>query len=326
VTPDEVRRWADYTAGSPLYTTLAGVIADDPWLMTVLDGIEHTPYPNVLLAAVALLLGRQPDHELAGFYPNLTPFPRPVADVGGPFRRFVAENEEAILLIGMTRYTQTNECRRCVALLPGIWAGALDRFHLIDIGTSAGLNLAIDRYSYRWDDVTWGSGSGVVLTTELRGRPPVPRDIVVMRRVGLDLNPVDTNDPEEMAWLEALIWPEQLDRFERLRAAVELTRSLRVELVRGDAVGTLPETLDTFPRGEPAVVMSSLTMNQLAADTRARLERSVVEARDTRPVHRVAFEVREGGDTVLTVDDGDGPQDIGRADPHGSWLELYALP
>ena len=93
-----------------------------------------------------------------------------------PFRRFVLEHEDEIAAIGATRYTQTNESRRTVALLPGVWAGPLDRFHLIDVGASAGLNLALDRYRYRWGSVEWGD-SPLLQEAESRGADPVPRPI-----------------------------------------------------------------------------------------------------------------------------------------------------
>ena len=77
-------------------------------------------------------------------------------DGAGPlFREFVLAHEEEIVHLGNTRYTQTNESRRCVALLPLVMLAPFDRFHLVDIGTSAGLNLRLERYRYRFDDLEW---------------------------------------------------------------------------------------------------------------------------------------------------------------------------
>jgi hypothetical protein len=306
---------------------LVALIADDPWLMTVLNRIEHTPKPNLLLGAVSLLLGRQPDHDLAAFYPNLTPRPRATAAIDEPFRRFVAEHEEEIVEIGRTRLTQTNECRRCVALVPGIWAGGMDRFHLVDIGTSAGLNLALDRYRYRWGEVSWGPESAVRLDTESRGVAPTPRDLEVLRRIGLDLSPVDIGDPEELAWLEALVWPEHHERRSRLKLACEIARGLDIERVAGDAVVTLGPVLDRLPAGEPVVVMSSLTLNQLPTASRQSVETTIDNARSRRPIVRVSLEIVEDGEwATLMLDRGDGLVVVGRAQPHGEWVELYALP
>ncbi len=41
---------------------------------------------------------------------------------------------------------------------------------------------------------------------------------------GIDLNPLNLNDEGDVAWLDALIWPEHADRRARLRSAVEVAR------------------------------------------------------------------------------------------------------
>ena len=41
-------------------------------------------------------------------------------------------------------------------------------------------------------------------------------------RAGLDLDPVDISDPNQAAWLEALVWPEQSDRLAKLRIAMRI--------------------------------------------------------------------------------------------------------
>jgi hypothetical protein len=324
---ESVLAWAGYSTDSPLYVHLCGVIAEDPELLEVIDGIPHQPAPNVFFAAVQLILKRHPTDPLASFYPNLTDPPSPTRGVGAVFRRFVLEHRDEILEIGGVRYTQTNECRRCTALLPGIWRGGPERFHLIDVGSSAGLNLGIDYYGYRWGDVTWGE-SPLVLQAESRGVAPIPQPVGVLSRTALDLNPIDPSDPDEAAWLEALVWPELGDRLERLRAAMGLITDVPVERVAGDALETLPRVLDALPAGEPAVVMNSYTLNQFSADGRLLLERIVEDARRQRRVHRVSLEFgpERADAAMLAVDAGDGWVTVGEAHHHGAWLRLYALP
>lgn len=324
---DRVLGWARYSTDSPLYVRLCEVIADDRELLEILDRIPHQPAPNILFAAVQLILQRDLTDPLAGFYPNLADPTLPTDEVGPTFRRFVLEHRDEILAIGGARYTQTNECRRCTALLPGIWHGGPDRFHLIDVGSSAGLNLGIDRYAYRWGGVTWGE-SPLVLDAESRGAAPVPRPVEVLSRTALDLNPIDPSDPEEAAWLEALVWPELGERLERLRAAMTLISDVPVERVAGDALETLPRVLDALPAGDPAVVMNSYTLNQFSDDGRRALGEIVDDARCHRTVHRVSLEFgSERPDAaILAVDDGDGWVAVGEAHHHGAWLRLYVLP
>ena len=272
MTPEQVRVWAGSAGDSPLYRHLALHVADTPELMRVLAGIENRPETNMLFGAVHFLLYKDPEAPLARFYPSFSADPFPVEKVGEPFTSFVLEHEDEIVEIGATRYTQTNECRRCTSLLPGIWEASFDRFHLIDLGTSAGLNLAIDRYHYRWNDLEWGPPSLLELTARSTGRMPRPRAIEVVSRIGLDLNPIDPADPEERLWLQALVWPEHHDRLERLKAALEIVSGMPIEFVAGNALETLPEVFDRLPVGEPVVVMNSMVLIQWDQETRDRLE------------------------------------------------------
>jgi hypothetical protein len=265
---------------------------------------------------------------LESFYPNLTDNARDPNGIAGSFHEFVLANEAELVEIGRTRFTQTNECRRCVALLPAIWATSLDRFHLLDFGTSAGLNLHIDRYRYRWNEVTWGSDSAVELSTEMRGEQAVPRDFEILTRTGLDLNPIDPIDSEDRRWLEALVWPEHTDRLERLQAALDIATRHPIDLVAGDALATLGPAIERLPDGDPAIVINSFILNQFAPDDRGRLDEILDAGRKSRRVFRVSmewFDESVQGATVA-IDDGSGLEQIGLAQPHGEWLELYARP
>jgi hypothetical protein len=323
-TPEALRAWGRHTHGSPLYKHLTEVIADDPDLLRVMGRIEHLPQANLVLGAVQLLLMAGEGPELAAFYLSMTEHPLPVEGVGQPFRRFVLDHEEEIVTIGNARYTQTNEVRRCVALLPMVAMASFNRFHLIDVGTSAGLNLGLDRYRYRYDGLEWGPDSPLVLTAESRGVSPQLKDLVVLRRIGLDLNPIDPGDDDARRWIDALIWPEHVERRARLRTALELVSNLGVEFVAGDALTTLPGVLVDLPEGEAAIVINSFTLIQFTAAERGRLEDICDDARSTRSVFRVSMEAIDKRDdwAVLAVDDGSGPRRVGQAHPHGEWIEL----
>lgn len=325
VTPEEVRSWGKHAHGSPLYAHLVTVIAADHALMGVINKIEHLPQVNLLLGAVQYLLLGGADAELAGYYRSLTPDPLPADRVDDAFREFVLGNEEAIVEIGNSRYTQTNECRRCVALLPLVMAAPFNRFHLIDIGASAGLNLALDLYHYQWGDREWGRDSAVTLTCEYRGAAFPLHEIEVVTRIGLDLDPVDPGDPDSRNWLDSLIWPEQVERRQRLRAALDLVAGIDIQLVRGDALETLAGVLSGLPGGEPAVLMDAFSLNQLSASGREQVEQIAENARSDREVFRVSMELLDMDDewAKLAVADGPELQRVGRAHPHGEWVEIW---
>ena len=326
VAPADVRRWIRFAHGSPHYLHLAELIASDPQLMQVLNRIEHTPNINVLLAGVQFLMKKGEGADLAGYYSNFTTQPFSLEGIDSAFKRFVLDHEEQLVEIGLTRYTQTNEARRCVALLAGVWETALDRFHLIDVGCSAGLNLALDKYGYRWSDVVWRGDASLTLESELRGRAPAVRDIEILSRTGLDLNPFDPADPDDRLWLWSLIWPEQHSRRARLVAALDLLEDCPIEFIRGDATRSLDQVLERLPDAEPAIVMNSFAMNQFSPEMREDLERTVKRHRANREIHRLSFEIYNSPNewASLQLDDGSGFEVVGQAHIHGAWLELHA--
>lgn len=328
LTPDQIQKYARYLDTSPLYANLVDVIAADQLLVDILNSIEHEPRANILFAGVQYLMACQGGGDLERFYPNLTDCPLDREGVAGPFTDFVLEHADELVEIGRTRYTQTNESRRCVALLPAVWATPANRFHLVDFGTSAGLNLQLDKYHYTWGDVTWGADSPVALRTESRGVRVVPRPIEVLSRVGLDLNPIDPADPDARRWLEALVWPEHADRRRRLIAALAIAAANPPELIGGDALATLGPTLERLPGREPVIVMNSFILSQFAPEDRKRFSGIVAAVGDDRPVYRISMEwLDSDADAAwLEVDDGSGLARIGAAQPHGEWLELYARP
>jgi hypothetical protein len=328
LTPERARLWSKYAETSPLYQHLTVVVAGDDMLMSVLNAVEHLPRHNILFAGVQYLMLRDGGGPLAEFYPNFTDEPLPVSGVDEPFTEFVLGHADELAEVGRTRYTQTNECRRCVALLPAIWETPLSRFHLIDLGTSAGLNLQLDRYHYRWDDLEWGPASPVSLETGLRGRRPSPREVEILSRTGLDLNPLDAKDPDDRRWLEALIWPEHTGRRRRLQAALDLAAAYPPELVAGDALRTLGPVIDELPADDPVIVINSFILNQFEEPERARYDDILSERRAHRPVHRVSMEWLDKDDdaAALAIDDGSGLRKVAVAEPHGEWLELYARP
>lgn len=328
LTPGQVREWGIYAKTSPLYARLVEVVADDGEMMRVLNSIEHTPKPNMLFAGVQYLMHREGGEELAEFYPNFSSEPRDVAGVDDVFRAFVLSHESDLIEVGRTRYTQTNECGRCVALVPAIWLLPTSRFHLIDLGASAGLNLRFDAYHYRWGDTSWGPDSAVELRSESRGAPIIPRDLTVLSRTGLDLDPVDPGDPDSRLWLEALIWPEHHERRDRLVAALDLASRIPAETRAGDGLETLGPSLDDLPADEPTVVINSFVLNQFSVEQRAEVAEIIAKARLSRQVYRVSLESigRDDGTASLEIDVGSGLHDVGQAWPHGDWVEIYARP
>jgi hypothetical protein len=156
----------------------------------------------------------------------------------------------------------------------------------------------------------------------------LPQPLELLSRTGLDLHPLDLADPDDRIWLEALIWPEQVDRRRRIQDTIDLHRDIDMELVAGNASESLGPTLAGLPGDDPIVVMHSFALNQFTPDQRAAVDDALARVRRSRTAWRVSLELVELSDEApeLAIDDGSGPKVVGQAHPHGEWLDLYARP
>ena len=277
---------------APLNAAISRTVAEDQALRRLL---LHAPpgqrLPVLLLAAVhATLLGlaveKGAPHELIRWYPNLTDDPRPADDRRLPavFKDFVERHRAPIIDFLSTRQTQTNEVGRSALLLVafGIVTDEVGPLAHLDIGASGGLNLLIDRLAYRFvpergrppsDDRSdirrVGGPSSVELVVHTRGSVPVPDRLPSFAaRCGVDRHPVDVTDDAEARWLEACVWPDQTDRFDRLAAMIEIAREDPPELLAGDATASLERAIDRMQLAGHVVVTNSWMLNYLSPDER----------------------------------------------------------
>ncbi|GAB1643829.1 hypothetical protein KRMM14A1259_42520 [Krasilnikovia sp. MM14-A1259] len=82
-------------------------------------------------------------------------------------------------------------------------------------------------------------------------------------RAGLDLNPLDVTAPGDLAWLDALIWPEHEHRRARLQAAAAVAAADPPLLRRGDLVDDLPALAALAPKDATLVVFHTVVLYQV---------------------------------------------------------------
>ncbi|MBQ1073672.1 DUF2332 domain-containing protein [Micromonospora sp. C31] len=233
---------------SPAYERLSLAVSRDDELLALLAALPPARrQPNLLFGVVRLLGG-------------------PVDDPAA-FRDFALANWPAIEAELRNRATQTNEPGRCAVLLP-VLAALPQPLALLEVGASAGLCLYPDRYAYRYGDHALGAGEPV-LECAATGLAPPDRLPEVVWRAGLDLNPLRVSDPADVAWLDALIWPEHAHRRARLRAAAAVAASDPPLLARGDLVDDLPALAARAPAGATLVVFHTSVLYQVPAPRRA---------------------------------------------------------
>jgi hypothetical protein len=221
---------------------------------------------------------------------------------------------------------QTNETARCAALLGGFLqiASVTGRpLRLLEVGASAGLNLAFDRYRYELGDERWGPGdSGVTIRSALTGRPPLETPLEVASRAGCDARPLDPRNAEDQLTLLSYVWMDQPERLKRLRAALDVAAEAGIEVERGGAADWVGARLRDETHGVTSVVFHSIVMQYLPDDERERFE----EAVRTAPGSVAWLRMEPAGeltDVRLTLFPGGEESLLARAGYHGdpvAWL------
>jgi hypothetical protein len=96
---------------------------------------------------------------------------------------------------------------------------------------------------------------------ETNANTPIPaRNIDVVWRRGLDLEPLRVHDSDDVAWLEALVWPGEQDRCDRLRQALVVARKNPPHVTRGDLRVDLTSVVADAPRDATLVVFHTAVL------------------------------------------------------------------
>lgn len=245
---------------SPLYAEWAAGVAADDAMIRMLATISPQHRQPALVFAVSRLFGAP-----------LGPYAQ--------WRRFVLEHAAQIADGCEHRGVQTNEPLRLAALLPAL-SLIEGPVALVELGAAAGLCLYPDRYSYLFVD---GDGeqrlsldpddgpSPVRLRSVVHGALPVLRMPHIVWRAGVDLDPVDVRTDAGRAWLDALVWPGEHERAERIAAAMDVAASDPPLLLRGDALENFDVLIDRAPRDATLVVTTPGMLVYLPRERRRAL-------------------------------------------------------
>jgi hypothetical protein len=268
--------------------------------------------PNLLLAATKYLFG--------------------TARSWLEFRERVEAHWDAILVVIMARRTQTNEPARCATLLP-LLALLPQPLALLEVGASAGLCLLPDKYAYEYDDrvigPTNGEANAPVFRCAVNDATPLPKkNVEVVWRAGLDLNPLDVRAEGDVRWLQSLVWPGEGERDRLLEEALAVARRDPPRVVRGDLRQDLAALAAEAPRHATLVVFHTAVLAYVRdATDREAFARTVKQLRaqwvsnESANLSRVPdLTLRPWGRFLLTLNG--IPQAY--TDPHGAAIDWFA--
>ena len=287
-------RWfaEDLFAGScPIYQQIARSVAEDRELLALqFSALPHAHFPPMLLAGAHYLLLDGVEHPLADVYAG-----RSTASPAPLFRDLCLGHEGDLLDVLNARTVQTNEVGRSALLGPALtWAATgQEPVQLVDVGCSAGLNLLCDRFRLDYGPMgaTGPEDSPVRIDcTVSAGLPPIASQLpVIAGRVGIDLDPPDLSDPDDIRWLLACIWPGT-GRFDRASQAFAVGRANPPAVIRANALEVLPGVLHDLGDGR-IVVLNSWSYSYFPVDRRQEYVQLLAEVGRRRPVTWLVMDI-----------------------------------
>lgn len=203
------------------------------------------------------------------------------------------------LVAALELQVQTNEVGRSAALIIGLarlaerWATSMD---LAEIGSSAGLNLQLDRFAYQHGAAVAGTPDSPVHMADVWDRDPglaALDELVITRRSGCDVAPVDPTSAEGALRLRSFVWPDQTARFARLDGAIRLATETPPTLSSESASMFVPRILERDRTGG-VVIMHSIMWQYVDKQERVvitdAIEAAGAAASAERPVAWLAYE------------------------------------
>lgn len=253
--------------------------------------------------------------------------------------RHLLLHNDAALLPWLDSPPQTNEPGRSAQLMAGLLevvARHGPRMDILEIGSSAGLNLLIDRFRIELSGVVTGpAGSPVHLVPQWRGPPPPAEPPVIVSTRGVDIAPIDATDPAQAERLLAYVWADHTLRFERVARAIDMIHAAPPSIDTGDAADWVEARLrEPQAKGVTRVLMHSIVWQYLGQASKARVTAAMEQAGARSTADRPLAWVRVEADRTVHQHDislrswpgHDAPVLIGHSHAHGFWVERLAEP
>lgn len=302
------RRHAEWLAEqrrSPLNERLLTGAADDieagGRVADLVRGVDAPPgaVPQLrLLAALHELVLAGDAPALAEYYPSARGFRAP--DGVWPAAAAVIDDHFEWIRRRMSLGVQTNEPGRSAVLFGALlWLTETYArpIRLLEIGASAGVNLLCDRYCYVVAGRELGDPSSPVrfeepwVETPAADMQAAAAMLTIARRAGCDLAPLDPSRPDHRVRLLSYVWPDELKRIERARAALDLAAGSPQMVAAQPASTWLADELNGGSEGELTVVWHSVVRQYAGREEWAAVQEAIRNA--MTPTVELAMEPSE---------------------------------
>ena len=274
--------------GSPMYARLFHDLAadyqDNGRTYALLAGRSQRPIHDALPLRLAGALHRivlhGKDERLARHYPSVGG--KPGEDFTSDVIAYMRDHLDEID-IALTQQVQTNEVGRSVvhlSLLHWLTSVGIHDVDLLEIGSSAGLNLNCDRYYACSHQLRMGDPSSRVrlMGDWFTHTPAIPlTGARIHRRRGTDVSPIDVTDNDDAMKLLSFVWPDQKERFARTKAAIDIAQQHRPIVDHQSADTWVRDQLER-PREHATMIFHSIVWQYLGTHIQQNFTRALFEA------------------------------------------------
>lgn len=321
----------------PFYSALLDRLEASETALGMLASVREEQRNPMLVLAALHLAALRGHPELSAVYDDVR-HGRLGDPVAGAVRvAAVLEREPDLVRAELGRSTQTNEPGRSAVLQAVVRDVARGRASIavVDVGTSAGINLYFDRFPVRAVD----DGDPLTLVCEDAGdvdRASALPEVVA--RVGIDPYPLDLWDEGDRLWLKACLWPEERRRHDRFDAIVARYPTWPAStLLTGTALERLDDALELARAAALRVVVNTWSAFYFTPEERREYYERLRERTATEEVAWISIEStlvawpgleeeraegrRRGASQVVVSRAGEAPVRWGWCHAHGRWLE-----
>jgi hypothetical protein len=327
----------------PCYAALCRAFSSDSLLIDLLLSVPLAQRNAMLVLAALHFQALSGHRELAPLYAQLgtqlslapDDFARRVVDI--------VHREPTVVSSLLTRHTQTNEPGRSAvfqAVLRELYRRGIDEVNLIDVGTSAGLNLYVDHYTIVREPAP-PTHSALRFSYESLDAADLDGPLPAVRsRIGVDLHPLDLRSAPDAQWLRACLWPEDPVRLNRLMALEQIVPTWPpLTFIQAGALEGVERALEMVDPDAANVIMHSWAAAYFEPDLQTNFAARMRELVSTHRASWVYLEwpravaglspptpetpaPRTGASQIVVAMAGGQPEGWGWCHPHGRWVSF----
>ena len=327
--------------GSPFTAKLLNLLADDlseqtPVGKAVLDWPGDPSADALALRLAGALHALVLTGESAALTHVYPPTGKPSNDLLKQAIEAALVDHEDTILRFIDSPPQTNEVARSAVLAGGFLTVAAQTslpLAILEIGSSAGLNLNWDSFSYNLGGLNFGQACGrPLLAPDWEGPQPPNAEVVVNERAGCDRAPIDLGSEDEVLRLRAYIWPDQPHRMTRLDQALEVAGAKPISIASADAADWIASHLKTMRDGIATILFHSIVWQYIPKDRQERLEDLIAHAGNKATSNapfawlRMEPETANAASLRLTLWPHGQTRHLADVDYHGRWVRWHVEP